>query len=334
MTQPVVPTLYHVAQLAGVSENTVSRVMRDKGSIAPDTRQRVLQAVQTLGYVPNRAAGSLASSGSLLVGVLLPSLSNVVFPELLEGVQTALRETPYQAMIGVTDYDVAREEEILSSLLAWRPVAVVTTGFDHTAPTHAMLQASGIRVAEVMEIDGDPVDVAVGFSHRRAGYDSARFLIERGYRRIAYIGHDWQSDRRAHSRYEGLRMALAEAGLPLIAEERTAGPSSTAAGSAMLAKMIQCQSKPDAIAFSNDDMAIGGVFHCLSAGIRIREELALFGFNGLEIGQSLPLPLSTVRSNRFDIGRRAVETLMQQRERPKAPTVIDTGYEIVVGATA
>lgn len=334
MTFSGMPTLFDVAQLAGVSENTVSRVVRNKGSIADVTRARVLDAVRTLGYVPNRAAGSLASSGSLLIGVLMPSLSNVVFPELVEGIHGALRQTPYQAMIGVTNYDPVQEEQILASLLAWRPVAVITAGFEHTAATRQMLEMSSLRVAEVMDIDGAPIDVAVGLSHRRAGYDSGRFLIDRGYRRIGYVGHDWSADRRAYLRYEGLRQALLEAGLGLADEERVAAASSVTAGGAMLEALLRRRPDIDAVAFSNDDMAAGGFLHCLSSGIAVREKLALFGFNGLEFGQALPLPLSTVRSNRFLIGTTAVETLLQQTIRPAKTQIIDTGYEIVAGATA
>lgn len=334
MVQSSMPTLVHVARLAGVSENTVSRVVRNKGSIADITRERVLAAIQTLGYVPNRAAGSLASSGSFLVGVLLPSLSNVVFPELLEGIHAALRQTSYQALVGVTDYNEEQEEQILSSLLAWRPVAIITAGFDHTAKTRLMLDSSALRVAEVMDIDGEPIDVAVGLSHRMAGYDTGRFLIGRGYRRIGYVGHDWTTDRRARHRYEGLRQALAEAGTSLVDEALAAGPSSATTGREMLGSLLRRQPNLDAVAFSNDDMATGGFFHCLSAGIAVRERLALFGFNGLEIGQALPLPLSTVRSNRFVIGKTAVERLLEHRVRPEERIVVDTGYEIVEGATA
>ena len=130
--QPETPTLTHVARLANVSENTVSRVIRNKGSIAEDTRKRVLDAIDTLGYVPNRAAGSLASSASLIIGVILPSLSNIVFPEVLRGIHAGLADTPYQPMIGVTDYDLGKEQQLVSSLLAWQPTALITTGFEHT----------------------------------------------------------------------------------------------------------------------------------------------------------------------------------------------------------
>lgn len=328
------PTLAHVARLAEVSENTVSRVIRNKGPIAEETRKRVIEAIESLGYVPNRAAGSLASSSSLIIGVLLPSLSNIVFPEVLRGIHAALADTPYEAMIGVTDYDLLQEQKLLASLLAWQPAAIVTTGFDHTDASRRMLQQSGIRVAELMDIDDRPIDIAVGLSHRGAGRASARHLAARGYRRIGYVGHDWTADRRARFRYEGLCEGLQEAGLALSGEFRFEGGSSTMAGREALACLLRDGDDVDAVVFSNDDMAVGGFLHCLAAGIAIPERLALFGFNGLDIGQALPRPLSTIRSNRFLIGKTAAEKLLAARERPREPQIIDTGFEIVEGATA
>ncbi len=329
-----VPTLTDVARLAGVSENTVSRVIRNKGPIADSTRTRVTSAIEELGYVPNRAAGSLASSGSMLMGVLLPSLSNIVFPEVLRGIHSALASTEYQALVGVTDYDALTEQGIVSSLLAWKPAAIIMTGFDHTDATRRMLENSRVRVAELMDIDAEPIDIAIGLSHRKAGYDSGRHLISRGYRRFGYVGHDWTADRRARKRYEGLCAALLEAGLTLKAEQRVDGPSSTIAGRDTLARLLTKKPDIEVVVFSNDDMAVGGFFHCLSAGIAVKEKLGLFGFNGLDIGQSLPAPLSTVRSNRFLIGQTAVEKLLESSERPLERQIVDTGYVIIEGATA
>ena len=90
----------------------------------------------------------------------------------------------------------------------------------------------------------------------------------------------------------------------------------------------------DAVWAADDDMAVGGVFHCLSAGLRPKTDLGLFGFNGLEIGQSLPQPLSTIRSNRYLIGRLAAEKILQRTDRPEGGEVIDTGFEICEGETA
>ncbi|GGA95177.1 LacI family transcriptional regulator [Brucella endophytica] len=328
------PTLADVARLAEVSEITVSRVVRNKGPIAEATRARVVEAIRLLGYVPNRAAGALASAGSPLIGVLLPSLSNIVFPEVLRGIHTALVSTGYQPLVGVTDYDPLKEQHLVSSLLAWQPAAIITTGFEHTESTWLMLTDSKIRVAELMDIDAEPIDIAVGLSQQGAGYETGRHLVQRGYRRFGYVGHDWNADRRAYLRYKGLRTALAEAGLSLAAEERVDGPSSTMAGRETLAVLLSRKPDLDVVVFSNDDMAVGGFFHCLSANISVGKELGLFGFNGLDIGQVLPLPLSTIRSHRFDIGRIAVETLLETSERPPEKKIVDTGYEIITGATA
>ncbi|HTM78377.1 MAG TPA: LacI family DNA-binding transcriptional regulator, partial [Devosia sp.] len=298
------------------------------------TRQRVMEAVRKVGYVPNRLAGGLASSGSKLVGVILPSLSNIVFPEVLSGIRSALEGTGFQAVVGVSDYNLETEENLVASLLAWQPEAMVIAGFDHTDTARAMLEGSGVRIAEIMDIDSQPIDLAVGLSHRQAGFDSGQYLIERGYRRFGYVGHDWSSDRRARLRYDGLTAVLAEAGLDLLESCRFEGPSSTLAGRDMLASLLTRRSDLDVVVFSNDDMATGGVFHCLGAGIRPKQDLALFGFNGLDIGQALPTPLSTMRSNRFLIGKTAVEKLLLQRDRPAAREIFDTGYQILPGATA
>lgn len=332
--KPSVPTLSHVARLAGVSENTVSRAIRNKGPIAPETLKRVEAAIAKLGYVPNRAAGSLASSSSLIIGVILPSLSNIVFPEVLRGIHAGLVGTPYQPMIGVTDYDLDKEQQVIASLLAWQPAALVTTGLDHTDTARRMLEDSRIRVGELMDIDRRPVDLAVGLSHRAAGRQTAAHLVRRGYCRIAYVGHDWLADRRALARHEGLCEGLSAAGLSLVAERRHAGPSSTVAGRDTLCTLLKDGATVDAVVFSNDDMAVGGFLYCLAAGIGVPERLALFGFNGLEIGQALPTSLSTIRSNRFNIGRTAVEVLLASSKRPSEPQVIDTGFSIIEGATA
>lgn len=327
-------TLTEVARLSGVSEITVSRVLRNKGAIAEPTRVRVLEAVQRTGYVPNRLAGSLASADSNLVGVVIPSLSNIVFPEVLRGIHAALDPSGMQPVVGVTHYNEDVEEQLVRSLLAWKPQAMVIVGFDHTEATRLMLRNADIRVAELMDIDSEAIDIAVGMSHRRAGYDTGRYLVERGYRRFGYCGHDWFSDRRARLRYEGLCQALAEAGLALVDSELFDGPSSTQAGGQTLASLLARSPGIDVVVFSNDDMAIGGVFHCFGASIRVKDDLAIFGFNGLEIGRALPQPLSTVLSHRFEIGKVAIEQILENPERGRTPTTIDTGYEIVVGATA
>ena len=285
-------TVREVALMADVSESTVSRIMRNQGLVADATRARVMEAVRELGYVPNRIAGSLASLDSHLVGVVVPSLSNIVFPEVLQGISAGLRSSHYQAVISITDYDVNREETLVRSILSWQPAAILITGFDHTMATRKMLDQSGVRVIEMMDIDSAPIDAAVGMSHRRAGLAAGPHLIAVGD-----------------------------------------GQSSVAMGRGQTAQLL-AQSDVDVAVYSNDDMAVGGIFHCMEAGIAVPGALGIFGFNGLEIGRDLPQPLSTIRSNRFMIGQHAIELFLQSPDRPDTPTIIDTGFEVFTGATA
>ncbi|MCO4317155.1 LacI family DNA-binding transcriptional regulator [Phyllobacterium sp. 21LDTY02-6] len=329
-----VPTLADVARLAGTSEITASRVVRNQGPIADATRARVQRAIAELGYIPNRAAGSLASAASTLMAVVLPSLSNIVFPDVLRGIHTAITETAFQPVIGVTDYDPVVEERILLSFLAWKPAAVIVAGLHHTATARRYLERGRFRVAEVMDIDGDPVDIAVGMSHHEAGHATGRHLISRGYRNFGYAGHMIETDDRASARYNGLRAALQEAGLSLVAEHRTPGGSSTKIGRDSLEILLAQHPELDVVIFPNDDMALGGIFHCMHAGIPVKEKLGIFGFNGLDIGQALPMPLSTILSRRFLIGRTAAEKLLESRVRPEDKTIINTGFDIIEGETA
>lgn len=319
--------------MADVSESTVSRIMRNEGLVAEATRTKVMESVRALGYVPNRIAGSLASLASHLVGVVVPSLSNIVFPEVLQGINAGLKATNYQSVISISDYDMDREETLVRGILAWQPAAILITGFDHTVATRRMLDQSGVRVVEMMDIDSAPIDIAVGMSHRRAGYATGRHLVAKGYRRFGYVGHDWTSDRRARLRYDGVSEALSEAGLSIVAHAIADGASSVSIGREQTAQLC-AQAKVDVAVYSNDDMAVGGVFYCLGAGIRLPDQFAIFGFNGLEIGRELPQPLSTVRSNRFLIGKRAVEAIVENLQRPDTKTTIDTGFEIYQGMTA
>ncbi|WEX91350.1 LacI family DNA-binding transcriptional regulator [Sinorhizobium garamanticum] len=322
-------TLAEVAEAAGVGESTVSRVLRNHGSFSKKTRDRVMEAVERLGYVPNRIAGTLASAGSRLVAFVIPSLSNIVFPDVLRGASSVLEANQHQAVFSVTDYDAEREEALVAAMLAWRPTAVMLAGFEHTEGTVKRLRASGCRVVEMLDLDGTALDLAVGLSNRSAGRTSADFLLKRGYRRIGYVGHDLDRDTRARKRFGGFCEALGAAGFALVDREICAGGSSVESGRLGLERLL-ARSSLDAVYFSNDDMALGGYFHCLARGISIPSQLAIFGYNGLDIGRVTPQPLSTIRTPRVETGRVAAELVVTDAP----PQVVDLGFELIEGATA
>ncbi len=289
---------------------TVSRVLRNRGDVSPVTRERVLEAARALGYVPNKIAGALASQRVNLVAVIIPSMSNMVFPEVMSGISQALEGTGLQPVVGVTDYAPEREENVLYEMLSWRPSGVILAGLEHSEASQAMLRAAGIPIVEIMDVDGEAVDSVVGISHRRAGREMARAIIEAGYRRIGFLGSNMPHDHRARKRHEGFCAALAEAGLALEDQEFYGGGSALLKGREMTADMLARSPGLDFLYYSNDMIGAGGLLYCLQQGYEVPGALGLAGFNGLELLDGLPVRLATMDACRREIGRRSAELVL------------------------
>ncbi len=303
-------TLRDVAEAAGVSEMTVSRVLRGRGDVSPDTRARVEAATHRLGYVPNRIAGALASQRVNLVAVIIPSLSNLVFPEVLRGISEALEGSGLQPVVGVTNYLPEREEQVLYELLSWRPAGVILAGLEHSDRSRAMLKGAEVPVVEIMDVDGEAIDAVVGISHHRAGLEMARAITRVGYRRIGFLGTKMPHDHRARKRLAGFEAGLAEAGLVLADREFYSGGSALLKGRQMTEAMLARRGDLDFLYYSNDMIGAGGLLHCLDAGIDVPGRLGLAGFNGVDLLDGLPRRLATMDAARLEIGRRAAEIVL------------------------
>lgn len=302
-------TLRDVSEASGVSEMTVSRVLRNRGDVSDTTRDRVLQAAKRLGYVPNKIAGALASQRVNLVAVIVPSLSNLVFPEVLSGISEELEDTGLQPVFGVTNYSSEKEEAVLYEMLSWRPSGVIIAGLEHSVNARAMLANSGIPIVEIMDVDGEAIDSVVGISHKRAGLEMARAILNAGYRRIGFLGTKMPDDHRARKRLEGFEAGLAEAGVELADQEFYSGGSALLKGREMTAAILKRSPELDFLYFSNDMIGAGGLLHCLDAGIDVPGTLGLAGFNGVDLLDGLPRRLATMDACRREIGRRAAEII-------------------------
>ncbi len=309
-------TLRDVSEASGVSEMTVSRVLRNRGDVSATTRERVLQAARTLGYVPNKIAGALASQRVNLVGVIIPSLSNMVFPEVMTGISEILDNTGLQPVVGVTNYLPAREETVLYEMLSWRPSGVILAGLEHTAAARAMLAQAGIPIVEIMDIDGPVVDSAVGISHRRAGRQMAEAIVASGYTKIAFMGTQMPNDFRAKKRLEGFEEALKRAGMALVDREFYDGGSALLKGREMTAAVLRRTPDVDFLYYSNDMIGAGGLLYCLDQGIDVPGKVGLAGFNGVELLDGLPRRLATMDACRLEIGRRAAQIIAGRNEHP------------------
>lgn len=314
-------TLRDVSEASGVSEMTVSRVLRNRGDVSAATREKVLTAARTLGYVPNKIAGGLASKRVNLVAVIIPSLSNMVFPDVLGGISAELDDTGLQPVVGVTNYSPSREDTVLYDMLSWRPSGVILAGLEHSKAARAMLDNAGLPVVEIMDVDGAAIDTAVGISHRRAGAEIATEILNAGYRRIGFIGTHMPEDHRARKRLAGFEERLGEVGVQLTAREYYQGGSSLQKGRELTERILAREPDLDFLYYSNDMIGAGGLLWCLEQGYDIPGKLGLAGFNGVELLDGLPMRLTTTDARRIDIGRRAARIVAGKEPRPEAGLV-------------
>ena len=292
--------------------------------------QRVQEAADSLGYVPDPAARALASQKSTQVLVLVPLLSNALFVDLLEAVHRTLFPEGYQPLIGVTHYDSAEEELLLRTYLPHRPAGLLLTGFDRSGAALELIARSGVPCVHLMETSSVPGVACVGFSQADAGAAITQHLLDRGRRRIAFCAA--QLDPRVLQRAEGYRRCLRAAGLydpklELLSPER----SSIALGARLFEQMLEQMPDIDAIFFCNDDIAQGGLLAAHRLGVHVPARIAVAGFNDLAGSDQMVPPLTTVRTPRSEVGREGAGMLLGMMRGGTAPVgCVELGYELIV----
>ena len=324
-------TLADVARLAGVSPITVSRALRGERAVDAELAARAKAAAATLGYQPDPAARALASKRSSHIGVLVPMLSNALFVELLEAVQSTLRPAGFQALIGITHYDALEEEQLLREQLQHRPAGMLITGLGQSATSRALLDTSGVPCVQMMELS--PTRPSVGFSQVDAAAALTRHLIESGRQRVAFAAA--QLDPRTMQRLAGWRRELLAAGQhDATLEWLDPAPSSLALGGRMFQQIVRQQPPVDAIFFCNDDLAQGALLAALRLGIRVPQDVAVVGFNDLTGSDQMVPPLTTVRTPRAEIGEAASRMLLALLRGETLPQpCVDLGYDVIVRAS-
>ena len=322
-------TLIDVAVAAGVSAITVSRVINQPEKVSDVLRQQVQKAIDMLGYIPNQYASSLASSKSKVIGVAIPSLSNIVFTDVLRGVYDVMGSSGYKVLLVDTHYSPAEEEKMIRTLLSQSPEALIITGGDQTRTCQNLLQKSRVPVVQIMELLEQPLDMNVGFSHWQAGYDVVTHLLEEGYSRIGFIGA--RMDQRVQQRMQGFKKALEDAGKYLKNYIMTTPePSSIAVGGELFKSLLASSNGVvDAIFCANDDLALGALFESQRMNINVPGDLAICGFNDIEASRFVNPSLTSVQVGRYEMGVKAAEMVIQRLNgEPVEQKIIDMGYQI------
>jgi LacI family gluconate utilization system Gnt-I transcriptional repressor len=321
-------TLIDVAKVAGVSPMTVSRALHRPDLVSEDTREKVREAVRKTGYVPNMLAGGLASNKSRLVAIFLPTIANSIFADTVQALMDRLTQAGYQTLLGLTGYDAEQEEKLLEAVLGRRPDGIVLTGTLHTESSRVRLAQAGIPVVEAWDLSEDPIDMLVGFSHEKVGEETARHLLQKGYKRFSVVTI---GDPRGLRRCNSLIAELKKHGID-VSMELLPPPATLQVGREGLAGLLDRGVATDVVVCSSDTVAQGVLAEAASRGLRVPQDLAVMGFGDLSSAAHVYPALSTVRVDGNRIGLQVAQALLdrfQEHSSSATPVRVDTGFTLI-----
>jgi LacI family transcriptional regulator, gluconate utilization system Gnt-I transcriptional repressor len=313
--------------------------MRNPDAVLPDTRARVTKAISDLGYVPDRAAGSLHTRRTGFIALMLPTLTNANFSAVAHGLTDALRVADYDLLIAYTDYSLEEEERQLRNLLARRPEAIVVTGPVHRRESARMLLAADVPVIEIADLPSRPIEHAVGFSNYQAGRAAARYLIEKGFKRIGAVASSNEGeviDHRGEERMRGFEDELRLSGMSTaLALRHGQAPVSFSHGAAVTSILLERDPKIEAVFAVSDLSAVGVVMECARRGVRVPEDLSVIGFGDFEISREINPPLTTIHVDFRALGQRTGQMILEllSGAEAKHPRIVDVGLKVLERAS-
>jgi len=314
--------IHNVATRAGVSAATVSRAFNFPDKVAPATRDLVTQAARELGYQPNASARTLRTQRSRVLGVVLPTLLNPVFAECLQGIAIAAAGSGYAIVPVMTSYEDEQEQQALTQLLAANVDGMILA-VSNSSKSRALERLRNTGLPYVLAYNAHPDHPCVSVDGEAAAAEAVARLATLGHRRIAMVSGTLAASDRAQQRYRGyLRgMAAAELNAPPVVEVPFVATAVEA-----LSRYLQTQPRPTALFCSNDLLAIRSIRAARLSGLAVPQDLAVIGFDGIAIGQDLTPALSTIAQPNHDIGRHAVDLLVQAIARGNPLDAADSLY--------
>lgn len=325
------PRLDDVAAVAGVSPATVSRFLNNPSVVAEATAIRIREAVSSTGYIPNLNAGALASSRSRMISLLVPGLADSVFNDTMEAMVDQLSEAGSSVLVGLTGYDEHRMRAQIEAALSRRVEAIILTGIVSEDDMRARLRRSGTTVVETWGLPDDPIDVAVGFSHREAGAETARFVQGRGYRRpLLVVGASVRAERRAMG-FEARWTADGGTPPPRLS---VPVPSHFGIGRAAFRAIGGMAERPDVVVCGSDWVAQGIIVEAMAAGIRVPDQMAVIGFGNLRIAGDMRPTITSVDIDGGRIARAVMEVLKARTAGDPVNTRIDCGFRMIARESA
>jgi LacI family transcriptional regulator len=292
------PSLRDVARQAGVSLGTVSNVLNRPTNVSEETRKKVREAIDMLGFVPN-ATDPRISRNSKLVGLILPLAQNPFYDELAQGIEDSMSKDGFRVLIGYSREDEAIELQLLNSMVEsnFRGIIVTPVGIDNQVFDKFI--EKNVRVGFISQTDEEPDQCSVSIDQVRGGYIGLEYLASLGHKKIMWLsgpGHHHQSNQR----FLGITQAAKDFGVELSV---MMSPSlDFLAGENLAPQIIAAGPLPDAIFAGNDALALGIMNYFHKVGIPVPGQVSVLGYDNVTYAESALVPLSTVSQTPYQLG--------------------------------
>ncbi len=304
------PTLHDVAIQSGVSTATVSRCLNFPEQVSDKTREKVMRAVDALGYSPNFGARVMASQRTNTIGAIIPTMENAVFARGIQAFQEELNAHGYTLLVASSSYRSDLEEQQVRSLVARGADALLLIGHDRNPSIYEFLNAQKVPCLVTWAFDASAGRPSVGFDNRLAMRNMAKVVLNHGHRKLALISADVAANDRARARLDGMRDALAEAGLDAGSLVVIETPYGIDSGARAFEKLMQAHDRPTAVFCGNDVLAVGAVGKAREMGLGVPEDVSIIGFDDIELARVAYPKLTTVHVPHREMGRRAARALV------------------------
>ncbi|MFS0855471.1 MULTISPECIES: LacI family DNA-binding transcriptional regulator [Paenibacillus] len=300
-------TIKDVANLAGVSVATVSRVINERGYVHADTRKKVEEAVKQLNFSPNEVARSLYKRKSKLIGLLLPDIANPYFPQLARGVEDRMQEQEFRLIFGNSDEDEQKEKDYIQTFIQNNVVGVISsTNYPHSSIYE------NLKIPVVF-LDRTPLDSpSVYADGREGGHLAAREIIKRGSRRITVMQGPAHI-KPAQDRFEGAIESIRQAGLDYRVIQTTSFSFNDVG--LWADELFSKYGDTDGVIASNDIAAMAVLHEALRIGKKVPEDMQIIGFDDIPMSSLLSPALSTIRQPAYEMGREAAGLLIKLVEQ-------------------
>jgi LacI family transcriptional regulator len=289
-------TIRDIAREAGVSIATVSRVMNNPGAVAPARRSKVQEIIDRRGYLSDGIAISLASSRSMSIGLVIPTITNSIYASSTQAIQGVAQSAGYTLLLGVSEFSSGLEEKIIRRLLERRVDGLILTGGERRRQIYNMIEDNGVPYVVTWKLlPGDGGPPSVSFDNYRGAMLAMEHLIRLGHRRVGLICGRTDRNDRARERRGAYEDAIAACGLEVESALIRETDFELDSGRDAMRELLALPERPTAVFCANDIQAIGALHKCEEYGLRVPEDMSLVGFDDLPAAKYVRPPLTTVR---------------------------------------